>query len=197
MSPVPALERALLALRLRRDAVVLVDGRSGSGKTTFAAALADRGRATLLRLEDVYPGWDGLSAAADTLVRRVLRPRAAGVGGSVRGWDWAADRPGGARHLRPSGPLVVEGCGALSRAAARYADLRILVGLPEAERRIRALARDGGVYEPHWERWARQERAFAAREHPGALADLVVDGRSFPQQVFSDRSADPHYPRRP
>jgi hypothetical protein len=28
----------------------------------------------------------------------------------------------------------------------------------------------------HWDRWARQERAFAAREHPRELADVIVPG---------------------
>jgi uridine kinase len=52
----------------RRPALVLVDGPSGSGKSTLADALVRDGDpaallppgAQLLRLDDVYPGWDGL-----------------------------------------------------------------------------------------------------------------------------------------
>ncbi len=43
-----------------RPRITLVDGRSGSGKTTFATELAEREGAQLLSLDDVYPGWDGL-----------------------------------------------------------------------------------------------------------------------------------------
>lgn len=192
MSPAPALEHALAALRSRPAAVVLVDGRSGSGKTTFAAVLARRGRAALLRLEDVYPGWDGLDAASAALVDRVLVPRSSGVPGSLGEWDWSGAGIVGTRIVLPAGPLVVEGCGALSRRAARTAALRLWVSLPDPERRSRALARDGADYAAQWERWARQERAFAAREQPRPLADLVVDGRGFPQPLFSDRPALAH-----
>jgi hypothetical protein len=48
------------------------------------------------------------------------------------------------------------------------------VELDEATRKRRALARDGEAYAPYWDRWAAQEAAFIAREHPQALADRVV-----------------------
>ena len=184
LEPIPALEVAFAALRQRADALVLVDGRSGSGKTTFAAALAARSGAALLRLEDVYPGWDGLAAASAALVDRLLFPRHAGSIGALRRWDWPADRPGTDLCVAQPGRLIVEGCGALSRRAAALADLAIWVQLTEPERRCRALERDGDAYAPHWERWARQERAFIAAEDPRRSADLVVDGRRFPPSVF-------------
>ena len=41
--------------------VVCVDGPAGSGKTTLAAALAaSRPAATVVHMDDLYPGWDGL-----------------------------------------------------------------------------------------------------------------------------------------
>ena len=194
LDPAPALELVRAVLLTRPHAVVLIDGRSGSGKSTFADALA--ADAASLRLEDVYPGWDGLEAASSALAR-LLGARGAGASVPLRGWDWTADAPGGRLAVPPAGPLVVEGCGALSRRAARSADLRVWVELPEPERRARALARDGAVYAPHWDRWARQERAFIAREDPRGAADLVVDGRRFPQPLFSERTGNAHYPRRP
>ena len=192
MTPVPALERALLVLRSRPAAVVLVDGRSGSGKTTFAAVLAARAGVELLRLEDLYPGWDGLTAASRALVDGVLEPRRRAAPGVVATWDWVGDRPGPLRQVQPGRALVVEGCGALSRSATALADLGVWVELPDPERRTRALRRDGAGYAPHWERWAAQERAFASREDPRRSADLVVDGRRFPRSVFSASAGDVH-----
>ena len=79
---------------------------------------------------------------------------------------------------RPSGtmstatrPLIIEGCGALSRANRALADVGIWVELDEATRKRRALARDGEAYAPYWDRWAAQEVAFIAREHPQSLAE--------------------------
>ena len=42
-------------------------------------------------------------------------------------------------------------------------DLTVWLQLPEAQRRRRALARDGEIYRPHWERWAAQEDALLTR----------------------------------
>jgi len=161
---------------------VLIDGRSGAGKTSLSAELEQRHPlARVLHLEEVYPGWDGLDAASETLVRSVLLPLRAGRPGRYRRWDWAADRPGPLATVPPSPLLIVEGVGALSRASRRLADLAIWVELDDETRMTRAMARDGAAYAPHWERWARQERRFIGRERPRLLADRIVRGGVYPQ----------------
>jgi uridine kinase len=150
--------------------VVLVDGRSGSGKSTIARELAAGMDAELVRLDDLYPGWDGLEAGSRHVHDHVL---AASVP-RWRRWDWGADAPAEWHELDPSRALVIEGCGALSRANRALASFGVWVELDDATRKRRALARDGGTYAPHWERWAAQEDAFIAREHPRHLADVVV-----------------------
>lgn len=151
---------------------MLIDGRSGSGKTELAAGYVARHPGTqLLRLDDLYPGWDGLDAASAALPG-ILRS------GRWRDWDWAADAPGTEHVLDLDRPIVVEGVGALSRASRPLAHVAVWVELDARTRRQRALRRDGETYEPHWHRWARQEDAFIERERPAELADLVVDGRS-------------------
>lgn len=157
--------------------VVLVDGGSGSGKSTLARALADAwpGGATLVRLDDLYPGWDGLEAGSAQVHAHVLAPRAAGRPARWRRWDWVANRPAEWQPVDAELPLVVEGSGVLSTANAALADFAVWIELDEPTRKQRALARDGDAYKPHWERWAAQERAFAERERPAELADLVID----------------------
>lgn len=149
--------------------VVLVDGRSGSGKTELATALAAGTGAQLVRLDDLYPGWDGLDEAS-AIVPGILR------GERWRSWDWAVGRAGDEHALDPDRPTIVEGVGAISRASRPLADVAIWVDLDLPLRRRRALDRDGDTYAPHWDRWARQEARFIAREHPRALADLRVHG---------------------
>ena len=149
--------------------VVLVDGRSGAGKSTLAARLvaAWPGPVTLVSLDDLVPGWDGLAAGSDAVARDVLRRTEPGY----TRWDWHRRRPGGWVDLASDGPLVVEGCGALTPANRALATAGIWVELPDAARRERALARDGATFAPHWDRWAAQEDTHLAAHHPTALAD--------------------------
>lgn len=150
--------------------VVLIDGRSGSGKTELARVFVARHpEFQLVQLDDLYRGWDGLAGASADLPRLLAE-------GTWTSWDWAADAPGAARRIDPARPILVEGAGAISRASAPLADLRVWVDLPEDPRKRRALARDGETYAPHWDRWADQELAHIAREDPRALADVTVDG---------------------
>lgn len=152
--------------------VILIDGRSGSGKTELARALVEaHPEFQLVQLDDLYPGWDGLEAAS-VQVPRILAE------GRWQSWDWSLDQPGAIRQIAPDGDIVVEGSGALTRASRSLADHTVWVELGDEGRKLRALARDGDTYRPHWDRWARQEEAHLAREHPRDLADLVVDGTS-------------------
>ncbi|MFC5502012.1 ATP-binding protein [Lysinimonas soli] len=150
--------------------VVLIDGRSGSGKTVLAQGLAPRLGAQLVSLDDVYPGWDGLEAGSTAVHETMLRSRDPGW----RRWDWATDGPAEWHPIDPERPLIVEGCGALSRTNRAMAGFGIWLELDAAERRRRASARDLGRFDPYWDRWAAQEDAFDAREHPRRLADLVI-----------------------
>jgi uridine kinase len=159
---------------------VLIDGPSGSGKSTFADLLLPRWPSTgveplLVRLDDIYPGWSGLEAASGMLVRDVLAPRLDGRDGRWQRWDWRRDH-GAEWHVVPAGrPLVVEGCGSLSAAAATLGDVRVWIQANEAIRKSRALERDSGAFDDHWDAWDEQWLGFVRREHPAQQADLVID----------------------
>ena len=150
---------------------MLIDGRSGAGKSTLAAELAPLLDAQLVSLDDVYPGWGGLEAGSATVHQTMLRERDAGW----TRWDWASGSAAEWHPIEPSRPLVIEGCGALSRANRARATFGIWVELDAVARRRRALDREPD-FAAHWNEWAAQEDAFAAREHPRELADAVVEG---------------------
>ena len=160
-------------IRVAPRPVVIIDGGSGSGKSTLARRLAPLLDAQLVRLDDIYPGWDGLEAASANVTKHVLDQH------RWQRWDWAADRPAEWHELDPDLPLVIEGSGALSRANCRLATFALWIELDAAERRRRALERDGDTYAPHWDRWAAQEAAFFERERPDLLADVVIDESRF------------------
>lgn len=156
-----------------RPDVILVDGRSGSGKTELARAMVgQKPELQLVRMDDLYPGWDGLEAGSRHVHDYLL---AASIRRWQR-WDWSDGTPAEWHVLDPSRPVLVEGCGALSRENRALAAYAIWVELDEPTRKARALARDGEAYAPHWDAWAAQEDTFIARESPRELADIVVDG---------------------
>ena len=137
--------------------IIGIDGRSGTGKTSLAAQLEQELTAAghsvhVLHLDDFYPGWDGLEAGAD-IARRIAADLRGGRASSYEVWDWEAGETGATIRV-PLAPTIIEGCGAWDADA----DLSVWIADPgEAERRRRALARDGQTYAPHWQRWARQD----------------------------------------
>ena len=141
---------------------VLIDGRSGAGKSVFAAKLAQTHNAVVVSIDDVYPGWDGLDAGSWHIHQHLLSPLLAGVAGRYRPWLWEEGRPGDWVDIAPGRPLIVEGCGAIRRESAERVTTRIWIETPESLRRSRALERDGDMYTPHWTRWALQEERFLA-----------------------------------
>jgi len=157
--------------------VVLVDGRSGAGKTSLARALVARwplaGRVQLVALDSLYPGWDGLADGVDLAREQILVPHARGMVGVWQRWDWETDATAEAHAVDPSLPLIVEGSGILTPATARLGDLRVWLESPLTSRKRRALNRDGDGYRPHWERWAQQEERHLVGDDPVHLATHV------------------------
>ncbi|HWS51035.1 MAG TPA: hypothetical protein VN241_08510 [Microbacterium sp.] len=159
--------------------VVVIDGRSGAGKTSLARLLVARwpvtGRVQLIALDSLYPGWDGLDAGADRATDGILRPHARGLIGTWRRWDWELETDAESHAVDPALGVIVEGCGILTPTTARLADVRVWVDAAEPVRKSRALMRDGDAYRPHWESWAVQEQRHIDRDDPRSLATRVIE----------------------
>lgn len=155
--------------------VIGIDGRSGAGKSTLALLLAPQLDAAVIHLDRLYDGWDGLDRGVATLEREVLAPLAAGEPVLVPRYDWLAGDWDVPWPLGEPATLIVEGVGAGARPGAAHLALLVWLEAPVEVRRARALARDGEVYAPHWERWAAQEDALLARERTPERADVVLD----------------------
>ncbi len=158
--------------------IVLIDGRAGSGKSTLGALLQNQlfkdgeSLPRLIHMDDLYEGWDGLQAGTDYLLRQILTPIVSRKRASWQEFNWAKNERDRWREFEGGTPLIIEGCGSLSRATAELANLKVWVDSPEETRRARWIEREGG--DVFWPRWAAQELDFYARERSTELADLTV-----------------------
>jgi hypothetical protein len=165
------------ALQTSHAWVTLIDGRSGAGKTMLANELAEVSTAQVLHLEDLYPGWLGLSQGSRAVARAL-------ESGQYHRYDWQAEAfASDATQLEGQLPLIIEGCGAITAAnlaaATRWASgarvHSIWLEVAEQRRKQQALARDGSRFTQYWPIWAEQENLHFARHQPWALADEVRD----------------------
>jgi len=167
--------------------IVLIDGRAGSGKSLFATKLAENyfsentQAARIVQLDDLYPGWEGLAAGSVYARERILEPISAGKEASWQIWDWeqgcrgaTGEAGNGFREFSGGTALIVEGCGALSKASAPMASLRLWIEADSTKRRLRFSERDKGKFDEYWGVWAAQEEEFYAAERSRELADLVI-----------------------
>lgn len=168
-----------------------VDGHSGAGKSTFAAALAARIVATLVPGDDFYRVMDDevrarLSAHEgigryfdwERMRDEVLVPLLAGRDARYRLFDWDSGLLAETPITLPRAPLVVlDGVYTSRPELARFLHLSVLVEAPADVRRKRQVTRGDS---PDWlRRWEEAERLFFAQLRPVESFDLVVSGNEY------------------
>jgi uridine kinase len=154
--------------------LICVDGPAGAGKTTLAAEVASLSGAPVVRMDDLYPGWDGLFDV-EAEVLGLLRPLAAGETGHYRRFDWAADAYRETHDVEPAPLLVLEGVGSGNRSWRDLVTTLVWVEAPASDRLARGLARDGEQMRDRWLTWMRDEAQLFAQERTRSAADLVLD----------------------
>jgi uridine kinase len=157
---------------------ILIDGRAGSGKSTFAEQLQQQlfrdgeSAPRVIHMDNIFEGWDGLALGSDYMVRYILQPLARQETASWQDWSWVKNQRSSWREFSGGTPLIVEGCGSLTERSKEHADISIWLEASEETRRERWIQR-----ERHLEKfdfWAAQELDFYAREKSQSLADLVI-----------------------
>lgn len=183
--PFADLAAAVLASPPRLGPVrwVSVDGRSGTGKTTFAVRFAGALRAVgatvaTVRVDDLLDGWGDMATYWPRLEYAVLDPLRRGVDAGYRGYDWTVGRFGDVMTPVPVPEVLVLDGVTSARAAARP-ELTLSVCCVVADpalRLSRVLARDGQTLRPHLVRWMAQEDAHFVADGTESAADVLVDG---------------------
>lgn len=156
--------------------LVAVDGHAGSGKTTFAARLADAlGGAPVVHLDDLATheepfGW------TDRLRSQILEPLAAGRSAEHEVYDWTSRRFAGVREVPPAPVVLLEGVGAGRRDVRPRLARLLWMELDAPTARRRGELRDGPGLAEFWTGWARAEQAHFAADPSRPYADSLVDG---------------------
>jgi uridine kinase len=161
---------------LGKPHIILIDGESGAGKSTLAETMAEPLGATVVRLDDVYTGWDGLVAGRESIISSVLRPLAKGVSGSYEAWDWELNQPGWHVPVPLCDVLIVEGCGISTAESRAIADVSIWLDCPEPTRAARLLRRDGHEFDDEMPFWNAQVARHIANDDPIATASVRLNG---------------------
>ena len=167
-----------------RPAIVAVDGRGGSGKTTLTTALtAAVPGAQVLHLDDLIwnePLYDWDQLYVDTLTRL----RQAGSLDLVPD-KWREHGREGSIRIPAGSPLVlVEGTGAGLAAVRSLIDAHVWVQTGDDVAERRGIKRDiaegvnGDAEESvrFWHWWMAGERLFFAKDRPWRRADVIVSG---------------------
>jgi len=155
--------------------LICIDGPAGSGKTTWAAGIAELADANVVHMDDLYPGWSGLSEV-DAQLGDLLLPLAEDRPGSYRRYDWVAGEFAERVVVDPAPLLIVEGVGCGASRFTSLVTVLVWIEAPEQVRMERGIARDGDAFAPHWRQWAADEAAVFVRERTRERADVHIDG---------------------
>jgi uridine kinase len=159
--------------------IILIDGRAGSGKSTFAEQLQQQlfrdgeSAPRVIHMDNIFEGWEGLSLGSDYMVRFILNPLARKETASWQDWSWVKNERISWREFSGGTPLIVEGCGALTERSKEHAFLSLWLEASEETRRARWIERERHL--DKFDFWAAQELDFYAREKSKSLADLIIE----------------------
>lgn len=164
-----------------------IDGPGASGKSTFAAGLAEvLPEASLVNGDDFYrPELDTNRSAIEMaglfdlsrLESQVLIPHTEGRVLHYQRYDWETGSLGDWATGASGAPLIVEGIYSTHEMFRDFYDLRIWVIAPRAIRLARGIKRDGEEARSKWvDVWMPAEDRYIADQAPQDQAHLVLDG---------------------
>jgi uridine kinase len=201
-----AVDTVVAAIRARsvrpRGLIVAIDGRSGSGKSTVAEAVAQATGAVIVPCDDFFAAgitdeeWDRRTPAqraADAigwrrLKREAIEPLRTGHPARWYAFDFlAGPRSDGTYPLlkapteRPPMPVVLlDGAYSARPELADVLDLSVLVEAATATRQARLTAREAPDFLRQWHaRWDPAEEYYFSQVRPPSAFDVVVQTDSY------------------
>lgn len=159
--------------------LIAIDGRGGSGKSTFTDELKKRlENVTIVRLDDFdYP------ADRKRLLEQVIKPLKSGERAKYQRYDWGTKQLEEWNEIPPGEIVIIEGVSALHELLNEYYDLRIWIECPAEVGFKRGLKRDREVYNvdttDQWiNEWMPEEEKYISIHNPQQKADMIISGEN-------------------
>lgn len=160
--------------------LVAVDGRGGSGKTSFTTRLRRLLPAVVVIEIDDFLSWSDLDDWWPRVEKEAIDPVLAGDSARFRVRDWDTDPLGqgldGWRDLGPGDTVIVEGVTSSRAAVAERLSLSFWLEAPPDVRLVRGVRRDGEAMRSVWQNWMRLEDEFFERDDARGRASYRVAG---------------------
>jgi uridine kinase len=171
------IELATQIRRLQTPTLIAIDGRSASGKTTFANRLSSELNAPVVHSDDVawhhsFFDWWPL------MLEQIIRPFRAGQAIDWKPEAWIEKNRQGSIIVPQSPILILEGVSVTRQELSEHIDLPIWVETDMHIAEIRGLERDGPDGRDFWFEWQASEKPFLESDKPWDRAKLIVDGAS-------------------
>lgn len=175
--------------RAGTPALISIDGRCGSGKSSLAALLQRLFGCRVLHTDDFYlppaqraPGWEtqpGGNMDFERLMREAIRPALAGQPIDYRAYSCQQGRLLPPQRLAPAPLTLLEGSYSQHPALGAPCALRVFLHCAPGEQARRLKAREGEYFEVFQTRWIPLEEGYFARYRIPEQCDMFVDTTGF------------------
>lgn len=176
-------------MQQKEPAVVAIDGRCGSGKTTLAELAEKLLNGQVFHMDDYYlplaqrkPDWEHIPAGNMDLNRfrsQVLEPVRLGQLVQYIPYSCQAGRYGQTKQISPAALTIIEGSYCQHPELTAYYDMALFLTCTPEEQEVRLRKREGDFFGMFQQRWIPMEEAYFTACDVPKCADARFDTTAF------------------